>query len=179
MTRHPCPRQPCKRQTAPSSWRHWIDHVRHSHSSCFSVWLRMVQDTLRKQGIGVQRCTPIILFRVGSEPEKVLIGFSAKVLLYNFFEDSSVDVSQWRVVLNVLDDSQKEVLSPPHFDETRHAGVCSEVRATKSIPVILHWRIRIVKISLCCHYEGAKKYVDSRLFGQRRTDAGMSSCMMP
>ncbi|KAH9172883.1 hypothetical protein EDB89DRAFT_1962838 [Lactarius sanguifluus] len=50
------------------------------------------------------------------------------VLLYNFFEDSTVDVSQWRVVLNAIDRAQREKIPAPTFDESRHAGVCSELK---------------------------------------------------
>ncbi|EGN94529.1 hypothetical protein SERLA73DRAFT_114784 [Serpula lacrymans var. lacrymans S7.3] len=52
------------------------------------------------------------------------------VLLYNFFEDSTVDVSHFRIVLNALEDRdlQKSSLSAHRFDETRHAGVCSELK---------------------------------------------------
>ncbi|THH32624.1 hypothetical protein EUX98_g1581 [Antrodiella citrinella] len=47
------------------------------------------------------------------------------VLLYNFFEDSTVDAAQWRVVLNVL--SGKDI-NCPRFDENRHSGVCRELK---------------------------------------------------
>lgn len=50
------------------------------------------------------------------------------VLLYNFFEDSTVDVSQWRVVLNAIDRARREKIPAPTFDENRHAGVCSELK---------------------------------------------------
>lgn len=48
-------------------------------------------------------------------------------LLYNFFEDSTVDVSQWRVVLNALQSASSSSPAVPRFNEMRHAGVCSEV----------------------------------------------------
>lgn len=48
------------------------------------------------------------------------------VLLYNFFEDSTVDVSQWRVILNAL--TGKKQIKCPTFDETRHSGVCRELK---------------------------------------------------
>ncbi|KAI0693657.1 hypothetical protein BC835DRAFT_1352925 [Cytidiella melzeri] len=48
------------------------------------------------------------------------------VLLYNFFEDSPVDVTQWRVILNALP-AQKH-LKCPQFDEARHGGVCRELK---------------------------------------------------
>ncbi|KAJ7630373.1 hypothetical protein FB45DRAFT_915319 [Roridomyces roridus] len=51
----------------------------------------------------------------------------SKVLLYNFFEDSTVGESQWRVVLNALDKKQSNVPAPL-FDELRHAGVCVELK---------------------------------------------------
>ena len=49
-----------------------------------------------------------------------------QVLLYNFFEDSTADLSQWRVVLNAA--GRRASLSVPRFDDSRHAGICSEVR---------------------------------------------------
>lgn len=53
-----------------------------------------------------------------------------KVLLYNFFEDSVVDLSRWRVVLNGVDSEQHA----PNFerDEARYAGVCSEVSCSST-----------------------------------------------
>ncbi|PPQ78819.1 hypothetical protein CVT25_010688 [Psilocybe cyanescens] len=53
------------------------------------------------------------------------------VFLYNFFHDSGVDVSQWRVVLNSI--SMDDLLHPtfqaaPRFDPTRHAAICSELK---------------------------------------------------
>ncbi|KAF9524672.1 hypothetical protein CPB83DRAFT_909779 [Crepidotus variabilis] len=53
------------------------------------------------------------------------------VLLYKFFEDSTVDLSQWRVVLNLLEKASQAVVSglpAPAFDEIKHAGVCSELK---------------------------------------------------
>ncbi|KAJ7232862.1 hypothetical protein B0H12DRAFT_1144747 [Mycena haematopus] len=48
------------------------------------------------------------------------------VLLYNFFEDSTVGDTHWRVVLNALETSCGT--PAPLFDQARHAGVCVEVR---------------------------------------------------
>ncbi|KAF4623894.1 hypothetical protein D9613_001576 [Agrocybe pediades] len=48
------------------------------------------------------------------------------VLLYKFFEDSTVELSQWRLVLNRLSDHGGT--PAPRFDEVRHAGVCSELK---------------------------------------------------
>ncbi|KAF8955734.1 hypothetical protein BDZ97DRAFT_1926448 [Flammula alnicola] len=51
------------------------------------------------------------------------------VLLYKFFEHSTVDLSQWRIVLNLLANTQcSQDMSAPRFDEIRHAGVCSELK---------------------------------------------------
>ncbi|KAI0638791.1 hypothetical protein C8Q77DRAFT_1044775, partial [Trametes polyzona] len=46
------------------------------------------------------------------------------VLLYNPFEDSKEDDSQWRVVLNAVTG-----VPAPTFDETRHAGICRELKS--------------------------------------------------
>ncbi|KAL4254519.1 hypothetical protein ABKN59_003247 [Abortiporus biennis] len=48
------------------------------------------------------------------------------VLLYNFFEDSTVDLSQWRVILNSIPPIKG--LRCPSFDEVRHSGVCRELK---------------------------------------------------
>ncbi|GLB36677.1 putative uvrD-like helicase C-terminal domain [Lyophyllum shimeji] len=50
------------------------------------------------------------------------------VLLFNFFEDSTVELSQWRLLLNVLDDNSINGVAAPRFDETRHAGICAELK---------------------------------------------------
>lgn len=49
-----------------------------------------------------------------------------KVLLYNFFEDSTATLSQWRLVLNGVERKDRDCEAPA-FDETRHASICSEV----------------------------------------------------
>ncbi|KAJ7836348.1 hypothetical protein B0H14DRAFT_2794293 [Mycena olivaceomarginata] len=49
------------------------------------------------------------------------------VLLYNFFEDSTVDAAQWRVVLNALETNRGNNPAPL-FDKARHAGVCVELK---------------------------------------------------
>ncbi|KAJ2926878.1 hypothetical protein H1R20_g10207, partial [Candolleomyces eurysporus] len=48
--------------------------------------------------------------------------------LMMFFEDSTVDVNQWRVVLNLVEAPTGLNAYAPRFDEARHAGVCSELK---------------------------------------------------
>ena len=56
-----------------------------------------------------------------------------QVLLYNFFEDSAVEISRWRVLLNhaegKVDGQDLAEVPAPSFgrDEGRFARVCSEV----------------------------------------------------
>ncbi|KAL5534681.1 hypothetical protein ACEPAG_1145 [Sanghuangporus baumii] len=50
------------------------------------------------------------------------------VLLYNFFEDSSCIVSQWRVILNFLAIDKESSMAVPRFDDLRHAGICTELK---------------------------------------------------
>ncbi|KAI6133857.1 hypothetical protein EV401DRAFT_2204741 [Pisolithus croceorrhizus] len=56
------------------------------------------------------------------------------VLLYNFFDDSNVDLSRWRVVLAAIDglagDHNRSQLHVPTFerDESRYAAICSELK---------------------------------------------------
>ena len=47
-----------------------------------------------------------------------------QVVLLDFFETSPIDAGRWSVVLNAV----PSVFHAPAFDETRHAGVCNEVR---------------------------------------------------
>ena len=55
-----------------------------------------------------------------------LISDKTKVLLYNFFGDSTATLNQWRLVLNEVSD-EKNLSDAPTFDETRHANICVEV----------------------------------------------------
>ncbi|EJF58550.1 P-loop containing nucleoside triphosphate hydrolase protein, partial [Dichomitus squalens LYAD-421 SS1] len=45
------------------------------------------------------------------------------VLLYNFFEDSSMNYSQWRVLLNSIPGHPA-----PNYDDGRHSGICRELK---------------------------------------------------
>ncbi|KAK0440419.1 uncharacterized protein EV420DRAFT_1650550 [Desarmillaria tabescens] len=52
------------------------------------------------------------------------------VLLYNFFADSPVNLAQWRVVLNAVEESQQDPRNPPpQFDPVRHASICNELKS--------------------------------------------------
>ena len=59
-----------------------------------------------------------------------------QVLLYNFFEDSAVNISRWRVLLNhaegEVDGKQLAKVHAPSFerDDSRFSGVCSEACET-------------------------------------------------
>ncbi|RDB28998.1 TPR and ankyrin repeat-containing protein 1 [Hypsizygus marmoreus] len=50
------------------------------------------------------------------------------VLLFNFFEDSTVDLSQWRIILSAIGSAADLTIAAPLFNETRHAGVCAELK---------------------------------------------------
>lgn len=82
---------------------------------------RLLKDIIWEQGFGIWWC---------NAPRSQYLSMywpGTKVLLYNFFEDSTVSFAQWRVVLNALE-SASDLLAPaPRFSETRHAGICSEV----------------------------------------------------
>ncbi|KAI0809044.1 hypothetical protein BC629DRAFT_1437282 [Irpex lacteus] len=47
------------------------------------------------------------------------------VLLYNFFKDSPVDATHWRVLLNALPEAGMKC---PSFDGNRHNGLCRELK---------------------------------------------------
>ncbi|KNZ80017.1 TPR and ankyrin repeat-containing protein 1 [Termitomyces sp. J132] len=54
------------------------------------------------------------------------------VLLFNFFEDSSVDSSQWRLLLtatNSVEITEGSIpVAAPQFDRIRHASICAELK---------------------------------------------------
>ncbi|TFY54263.1 hypothetical protein EVJ58_g8968 [Rhodofomes roseus] len=50
------------------------------------------------------------------------------VLLYNFFADSTVELSQWRVILNALAVDETAALRAPRFDDSRYNGVCRDLK---------------------------------------------------
>ncbi|KAL0573766.1 hypothetical protein V5O48_008193 [Marasmius crinis-equi] len=50
------------------------------------------------------------------------------VLLFDFFEDSTVDLNQWRVVLNLIPPEDRNHVSTPRFEDSQHAGVNSELK---------------------------------------------------
>jgi len=84
-----------------------------------------------------------------------------QVLLYNFFGNSPAELSQWRIVLNALEDQH---LAVPDFDRnrSRYASICSEVRYIS--PLYFYqstYSYQSVEISVCCHYTGPRKYLDS------------------
>ena len=66
-------------------------------------------------------CSEILYVLISKQP------CDFQVVLYNFFHDSTLDVSQWRVILNAVDLGELV----PKFDEMRHAPICSEVRALR------------------------------------------------
>lgn len=56
----------------------------------------------------------------------------SQVLLFNFFQDSIVELSQWRLLLSVTNpdeptDGRIPVVAAPQFDRIRHASICAEV----------------------------------------------------
>lgn len=97
----------------------------------------------------------------------------SKVLLYNFFQDSTVDVSQWRLVLNTQHGRQGNTLSTPRFNELHHAGVCSEVRSHHITPEMSS-HTSLVEVPICSNHKSAQKFVDRRLFRKGRTYASES-----
>ena len=117
------------------------------------------QDPIREQGTRIQRCQ---FYSSSNSP----ITDKTKVLLYNFFEDSTATPNQWRLVLNGI--SNRDNLSGvPTFDEVRHAIVCAEVgslllEASLSSPLTLSGLV--VEITVRCSYSGSEQSVDRGQF---------------
>src|SRR6266849_444470 len=116
-----------------TSWRHWLNHVRY-----LSNVINMESDTSYRT---LYESKGLEFNDVGYLSSTLLcprVNTFIQVLLYDFFEDSSVDVAQWRVVLNAISRAQRERIPAPNFDENRHAGVCAEVRQNTSLRPVLY-----------------------------------------
>ena len=99
------------------------------------------------------RSTPL---RYDSDAEKT------KVVLYNFFENSTATLSQWRLVLNDVEQKDHSYEAPV-FDETRHAGICSEASHVVSRPVkfLITTPEFTVEIPICCNHSSKGKSLDN------------------
>ena len=97
--------------------------------------------------------------------------------MYNFFEDSAVDATRWRVLLNhaegEVDGEDLAEIHAPSFarDEGRFAGVCSEVPDIQDVrrPSLT---LLIVEIAVRWHHPSKEELVDLRQVGQERAYAG-------
>ncbi|KAF9642213.1 P-loop containing nucleoside triphosphate hydrolase protein, partial [Thelephora ganbajun] len=85
---------------------------------------------------GLQHSTIMTLYESkGSEFDDVSSAFlrtyvitdKTKVLLYNFFKDSTATLNQWRLVLEGVSYGGN-LQCAPTFDETRHASICVELK---------------------------------------------------
>ena len=95
-----------------------------------------------------------------------LITDETKVLLYNFFEDSTATLDQWRLVLNG-DVKRKGRSGIPTFDETRHVSIYVEVRCLQpklSFPQSLTICELAAEVIVRCNYLGSEKPLDHGQF---------------
>jgi hypothetical protein len=90
-----------------------------------------------------------------------------KVLVLNFFGDSPLEVSQWRLVLAMADKNVTENVGVPRFDQIRHAGLCSEVRVCPSVLKTVTHHCS-AQIALCGDHESSQKPLDCGPFGKGR-----------
>ena len=91
---------------------------------------------------------------------------NTKVLLYNFFKDSTATLSQWRLVLNGISDGN-DLLGAPAFDETRHTSICVEVCCLWPELFSLSSLIPSgskVEILVRCDYSGSEEPLDRGQF---------------
>lgn len=96
----------------------------------------------------------------------ILITDKTKVLLYNFFKDSTASLNQWRLVLNRVS-SGDGISDAPTFDETRHASICVEVCYlwhSLLFPLLFMLSGLIVEILVCCNHSGSEKPLDCGQF---------------
>ena len=85
--------------------------------------------------------------------------------MYNFFEDSAVDATRWRVLLNHVegeaDGENLPEIHAPSFarDEGRFAGVCSEVLEIQDVHRS-SLTLLIVEIVVRWHHPSKEEFVD-------------------
>ena len=119
---------------------------------------RCPQDSVREQGPRIQRC------------QSHFSSYSpcyrrTKVLLYNFFEDSTATSAQWRLVLNMVSDWEG-LSTGPTFNETRHASICIEV-CYLWFEVFFSPFTRpgfAAEVLICCNHSGSEQPLDRRQF---------------
>ncbi|KAL4242837.1 hypothetical protein ABKN59_011431 [Abortiporus biennis] len=92
------------------------DHIEFGHHQCILVRDAAARDKLKSE-VGEIGIIMTIYDSKGLEFDDVL--------LYNFFEDSPVQLARWRVVLNVIASDEGGC---PRFDKIRHASVCRELK---------------------------------------------------
>jgi hypothetical protein len=96
-----------------------------------------------------------------------LITDKTKVLLYNFFEDSTATLNQWRLVLNGVSDGD-DFSDAPTFDETRHASICVEVRCLRPEVFFPYLRLMlsglVVEILVRRDHSGSEQPLDHGQF---------------
>ena len=91
-----------------------------------------------------------------------------QVLQYNFFEDSAVDATRWRVLLNhaegEVDGQDLAKVRAPSFgrDEGRFAGVCSEVDKFRDTENLRPLTLPTAKITIRGHNPSEEQVVDLR-----------------
>ncbi|KAK0197996.1 hypothetical protein F5146DRAFT_1130943 [Armillaria mellea] len=97
------------------------DHIEFGAQQCIIVRNEVARERLRQQ-VGEVGLVLTIYESKGLEFNDVL--------LYNFFSDSPAGLSQWRVVLNAVEESKRDPKNPaPQFDHIRHASICNELRS--------------------------------------------------
>lgn len=87
---------------------------------------------------------------------------SAQVLLYKFFEDSKVRLSQWRIVLDLLGGSQHVGAARFWIDGEHYTCVCAEARIL-NVPTTWYIDELSAEIPICRHHSVAQESMDHRL----------------
>lgn len=96
-----------------------------------------------------------------------------QILLYNFFQDSIANLSQWRVILNVCCGIETPV---PCFDAKHHDSILWEVSIdTKQHVVYLIWlnSTTLAKIPLYGYYESTQPSMNCWWVWEKWTNVGM------
>ena len=85
----------------------------------------------------------------------IILRLDSQVLLYNFFEDSTLGITQWRFFLK----QDAEGRDAARFDPVKHVGLCTEV-SRSAIPCHALITILAAKITICGDHSRKEESVD-------------------
>lgn len=85
------------------------------------------------------------------------------MFLFNFFQDSRVKASQWRIVFDAMNADERAItgrVPAPTFDEKVHAGVRSEVSCLDHTAYGATAHIGLAQVPIRCNHKSKEECMD-------------------